>query len=477
MRYDVSSSLTLPILIAVVLSSGAVLHAAAPVVTNVTPSRGPAAGGTAVVLSGTGFTGATQVSFGATFATSFIVVNDTTIQAITPAGVVGVVDVSVTGPDGTDTFEEGFGYGNIPVALADSYSTPFNTSLTVTSPGVLSNDDPNAGGGVVIELGANVTNGALSLTPDGGFTYTPNATFAGTDRFTYRSRNQFGPSNFAAVTIAVGTPAGPLPPSALQVVNVAGSTVTMRWTPPQIGPAPTAYLIEGGSTPGSVEASIVAPATPVFTFTAPTGSFFVRARSIAGGEQSAPSNEVPLFVNVPVVPSAPQSLLALVNDTTVALSWHNTFGGGAPVNLVLDVSGALTTSIPLGVTDSFSAAGVPAGTYTLALRAVNVIGSSAATEPVTITVPAPCSGVPGEPANLVAYRVGSTINVLWDAPTTGAAPTGYVLNVSGAFVGSFATPTRSMSGTVGPGTYVFSVTAINPCGGSAATPTQSVTVP
>ena len=48
-------------------------YAAAPTVTAVSPTSGPAAGGTAVTITGTDFTGATAVDFGTTAATSFTV--------------------------------------------------------------------------------------------------------------------------------------------------------------------------------------------------------------------------------------------------------------------------------------------------------------------------------------------------------------------------------------------------------------------
>ncbi|WP_310305549.1 IPT/TIG domain-containing protein, partial [Sphingomonas sp. BE270] len=50
---------------------------AGPTVTAVSPTSGPAAGGTAVTITGTGFTGATAVKFGATSATGITVVSAT----------------------------------------------------------------------------------------------------------------------------------------------------------------------------------------------------------------------------------------------------------------------------------------------------------------------------------------------------------------------------------------------------------------
>ena len=46
-----------------------------------------------------------------------------------------------------------------------------------------------------------------------------------------------------------------------------------------------------------------------------------------------------------------------------------------------------------------------------------------------------------------------------------------------AFVGSFPTATRALSGTVGPGSYTVSVAAVNACGLSGSTAAQTVVVP
>src|SRR5207253_2139795 len=58
---------------------------AAPTVTSVAPTAGPTAGGTSVTITGTGFTGATSVKFGATNAASYSVDNDGQVTATSPA--------------------------------------------------------------------------------------------------------------------------------------------------------------------------------------------------------------------------------------------------------------------------------------------------------------------------------------------------------------------------------------------------------
>jgi YVTN family beta-propeller protein len=72
-----------------------------PVVTAVSPSSGPQAGGNVVTVTGSGFTLASQVLFGGVPATSFTISGDTVITAVAPAHVAGTVDVTVSAPAGT----------------------------------------------------------------------------------------------------------------------------------------------------------------------------------------------------------------------------------------------------------------------------------------------------------------------------------------------------------------------------------------
>ncbi|MFZ4572631.1 MAG: IPT/TIG domain-containing protein, partial [Bacteroidales bacterium] len=76
---------------------------ATPSINSVTPGGGVLAGGTTVVLTGYAFTGVTLVKFGANNATSFTVNSATQITAVTPAGSLGQVDITVTTPLGTNS--------------------------------------------------------------------------------------------------------------------------------------------------------------------------------------------------------------------------------------------------------------------------------------------------------------------------------------------------------------------------------------
>ncbi len=71
-------------------------YESAPTVTKLSAKSGPASGGTQVTITGSGFSGASAVSFGAVAAQSFKVVSPTTITAVTPAETGGQVNVSVS---------------------------------------------------------------------------------------------------------------------------------------------------------------------------------------------------------------------------------------------------------------------------------------------------------------------------------------------------------------------------------------------
>ena len=66
-------------------------------VTGISTAVGPAGGGTAVTITGTGFLGATQVDFGTAAATNVVVNSDSQITATSPAGT-GTVNVTVVKP-------------------------------------------------------------------------------------------------------------------------------------------------------------------------------------------------------------------------------------------------------------------------------------------------------------------------------------------------------------------------------------------
>ena len=91
-----------------------------------------------------------------------------------------------------------------PTAGDDGYILAEDTTLTIEAlNGILSNDTDPDGDTLTAVLVTDVASGTLSLQTDGGFVYTPNADFFGTDVFTYAANDGALSSNVASVTLTV----------------------------------------------------------------------------------------------------------------------------------------------------------------------------------------------------------------------------------------------------------------------------------
>ena len=137
-----------------------------------------------------------------------------------------------------------------PAASSDSYSTNQGTPLLIAAPGVLGNDTDADGNALTAIVVASPTHGALTLSADGSFNYTPAAGFSGADSFTYKANDGTADSNSATVTITVISVGVPPTITSLNntafTVGTAGSfTVTATGTP-------TPALSESGALPTGV---------------------------------------------------------------------------------------------------------------------------------------------------------------------------------------------------------------------------------
>jgi hypothetical protein len=113
--------------------------APAPTVTKLSPKSGPATGGTSVTITGTGFTGVSNVTFGAITASNVTVNSETSITVVSPASPAETVDVQVTAKGGTSavTSKDRFKYGKPTVTGISPASGPLagGTPVTITGTG------------------------------------------------------------------------------------------------------------------------------------------------------------------------------------------------------------------------------------------------------------------------------------------------------------------------------------------------------
>ncbi|MFM7251853.1 MAG: IPT/TIG domain-containing protein, partial [Ilumatobacteraceae bacterium] len=186
---------------------------AVPVVASLSVAVGPTTGGTTVVIDGSNLDGATAVRFGSVAATSFTVLSDSSISAVSPAGSAGTISVSVVTPGGTsstDALADDFTYYAAPSvsALSPAKSALAGTTVTVTGANFVS-------GLTSVSFGANAGTGvnvlsatSLSVVAPAGSAGTVDVTVttAGGTSSTAGAGNDF--TYWAAPTVTSVAPAG-----------------------------------------------------------------------------------------------------------------------------------------------------------------------------------------------------------------------------------------------------------------------------
>ena len=266
--------------------------------------------------------------------------------------------------------------------------------------------------GVTIALGLTLWGCGESPTPTHPSTSLPGASVTATG---------FGSAanltvTWSCVTQGVGCPArlGQLTPNPGALTGTApgspgnlmssvnGSTVNLGWLGPTSGDQPTSYVIEAGSAPGLSNIVVFDTGTAAGGFTAtsvPTGTYYVRVRAKNAAGTSGPSNEVIVTVGSGSPPpcigallGTPTNLAVSINGSTATFTWNATagIGGCAPTEYSV-VAGSTPGTENLGAfltgstATTFSAADVPAGTYYVRVRGVN-LGYSPSSNEVTVIV-------------------------------------------------------------------------------------------
>jgi len=197
-----------------------VTAASAPAVSGLGTNSGSTAGGTLVTVSGSGFTAADAVMFGAVPATSFTIISDSSVTAIAPAQAAGTVDVTLAGPT-----------GNSVVGSSDqfTYSAASNPTVTALSP-----TSGSVNGGTVVTIiryKPYRSHGSLAAA---SFTGVSSTTILASEPAKTSTRNVY-----VTVTTAGGTSSTG---SASQFDNTTGTTPSITALSPSSGP------VGGGNT-------------------------------------------------------------------------------------------------------------------------------------------------------------------------------------------------------------------------------------
>ncbi|WP_460112409.1 IPT/TIG domain-containing protein [Streptomyces platensis] len=236
-------------------------------------------------MTGTGFSGATAVRFGAVPAASFTVTSDTRLTATSPPGS-GVVQVTVTTPSGTSNEYVTFGYGLTPAPTLNSLTpnsgpTAGGTAVTLTGSGLASASSVRFGAVPAASFTVVSDTHITAVAPPGAGTVQVTVTTQG------GSSNGLSYTYVAAATLTgVGPNRGPTRGG--NTVTLTGTnftsatTVTFGSTPATSFTVVSPTNITAVVPPGAAGAVAVAVTTPGGTATLQTAYFYVNAPVLAG---------------------------------------------------------------------------------------------------------------------------------------------------------------------------------------------------
>lgn len=291
----------------------------------------------------------------------------------------------------------------------------------------------------------------------------------------YEPNGTLGPASVEAEIDLISAPG---PPSRL-TASVTGSMADVSWAPPTSGAATLSYQLSVGSSPGAsnlLNGLIVGPATNV-NGALPPGTYYarVRARNLVG---VGPASEDVAFQvgDGASAPGSPTGLSVAWSGASAHLSWTAP-AGAVPTHYVIDAGsmpGATDIgSFNVGNTTSHVAAGLPDGVYYVRVRAVNVRGSSAASNEASLQRSAITP--PGRVGVLEAEVRGDAVVLDWEVPATGGPVQGYVLEAGSSpglsDIASVAVgDVRVFTTALPPGVYYVRIRAVNDGGLGAPSP-------
>jgi hypothetical protein len=244
-------------------------------VSSLSPATGPAAGGTQVTLTGTGFTQTATVDFGSTPAASVTVSSTTSITAVTPPHVPGPVTVSVTTANGIASAEFTYTTGTTPSVTALSPATgpvTGGTPVTITGTDFTNTATVSFGSTAAASVTVNSATSITAVTPPhaaGSVTVsvtTPKGTASAGQQFTYTTgtTTPAGTTGSQSTTPHAGTTPKSTPPATTPPATTPPAATPPATTPPATTP-PAGTT--GATTPKSTPPTTTPPAGTTGTTT------------------------------------------------------------------------------------------------------------------------------------------------------------------------------------------------------------------
>ena len=337
------------------LAGGFTYASLPPTISTVTPSAGSTLGGTPITITGTGLTGTTSVKVGGVAATNIVVVNSSTVTAVSPAGNAGSQSVSVTTAGGTATLPGGFTFVTPPTistVTPSAGSTAGGTAITIAGTGLTGTTSVKVGGveatNIVVVNSSTIT----AVTPAGaaGIKSVSVTTAGGTatlvSGFTFVT-----PPTISTVTPSTG------PTTGFTAITIAGTDLTGATNVTVGGVAATNVVVQSATSLTAVTPAGLAGNQSVTVTT-------------SGGTATLTNGFV--YVPAPTISTVSPSSGPSTGGTPITITGTNLGGAtmvtiaGAPAsNVVVQSATSVTAVTPASTTGSASVAvTTPSGTAT-----------------------------------------------------------------------------------------------------------------
>ncbi len=327
------------------------------IVTGVSVAMGPAAGGTATTITGAGFTGATQVDFGTTPASDFVINSDTQITATVPPGT-GLANVTVIKPGINSPVNSiaQFTYVAAPVVTGINTTegaAAGGTTVTITGTGFTDATQVNFGTTSATYVVVNSTTQITATSPAGAVgtvdvtVATPGGTSAvvSADQFSYVAM-----PTVTTVSPALGSTAG-------------GTSITITGTG-----FTNSTIVAFGTT---VVTDLVIDSATQITVTSPAGTGTSDVTVInTGGTSSVSAVDQFTYVAGPLISGVSPASGPTAGGTSVTITGAGFTGATAVYFGTTPASNFVTNS------DTEITASIPPGTNTVNVTVVTPAGTS-----------------------------------------------------------------------------------------------------